>query len=35
VTSAIYIDVLREAQRDAVDRFGYLFGPDNETGATL
>lgn len=28
VTSAIYVDVLREVQRDAVDRLGHLFGPD-------
>jgi integrase len=31
VTSAIYVDVLREVQRDAVDRLGHLFGPDDET----
>ncbi len=31
VTSAIYADVLREVQRDAVDRLGHLFGPDDET----
>lgn len=30
VTSAIYVDVLREVQRDAVDRLGHLFGPDDE-----
>ncbi|MGH3775250.1 MAG: hypothetical protein ACRDRR_05850 [Pseudonocardiaceae bacterium] len=34
VTSAIYVDVLREVQRDAIDRLGHLFGPDDETGAT-
>ncbi|MGH3825006.1 MAG: hypothetical protein ACRDRA_19540 [Pseudonocardiaceae bacterium] len=28
VTSAIYVDVLREVQRDAVDRLGHLFGSD-------
>jgi integrase len=27
VTSAIYVDVLREVQRDAVDRLGHLFDP--------
>ncbi|MGH3906400.1 MAG: tyrosine-type recombinase/integrase [Pseudonocardiaceae bacterium] len=32
VTSAIYVDVLREVQRDAVDRLGHLFGPDDEAG---
>jgi hypothetical protein len=26
VTSAIYVDVLREVQREAVDRLGHLFG---------
>jgi integrase len=31
VTSAIYVDVLREVQRDAVDRLSHLFGPDNGT----
>ena len=31
VTSAIYVDVLREVQRDAVDRLGHLFGPDDES----
>lgn len=31
VTSAIYFDVLREVQRDAVDRLGHLFGSDDET----
>ncbi len=31
VTSAIYVDVLREVQRDAVDRLGHLFGLDDET----
>ncbi|MBA2472744.1 MAG: site-specific integrase [Pseudonocardiales bacterium] len=31
VTSAIYVDVLREVQRDAVDRLGHLFGPDAES----
>jgi integrase len=31
VTSAIYIDVLREVQRDAVDRLGHLFGSGNDT----
>ena len=31
VTSAIYVDVLREVQRDAVDRLGHLFEPDDET----
>ena len=31
VTSAIYVDVLREVQRDAVDRLGHLFGPDDQT----
>ena len=31
VTSAIYVDVLREVQRDAVDRLGHLFGADDET----
>ncbi|HEX8759261.1 MAG TPA: hypothetical protein VF734_04630 [Pseudonocardiaceae bacterium] len=30
-TSAIYVDVLREVQRDAVDRLGHLFEPDDET----
>lgn len=30
VTSAIYVDVLREVQRDAVDRLGHLFGPNDE-----
>lgn len=30
VTSAIYVDVIREVQRDAVDRLGHLFGPDDE-----
>lgn len=31
VTSAIYVDVLREVQRDAVDRLSHPFGPDNRT----
>jgi integrase len=31
VTSAIYVDVLREVQRDAVDRLSHLFNPDNKT----
>ncbi|MGB9279683.1 MAG: tyrosine-type recombinase/integrase [Pseudonocardiaceae bacterium] len=31
VTSAIYVDVLREVQRDAVDRLGHLFGADDES----
>jgi integrase len=31
VTSAIYVDVLQEVQRDAVDRLGHLFGPDDES----
>jgi hypothetical protein len=31
VTSAIYVDVLREVQRDAVDRLGHLFGRDDQT----
>ncbi|HEX8935896.1 MAG TPA: tyrosine-type recombinase/integrase [Pseudonocardiaceae bacterium] len=31
VTSAIYVDVLREIQRDAIDRLGHPFGPDDET----
>ncbi|MGH3514252.1 MAG: tyrosine-type recombinase/integrase [Mycobacterium sp.] len=31
VTSAIYVDVLREVQRDAVDRLGHLFGPNDQT----
>lgn len=31
VTSAIYVDVLREVQRDAVDRLGHLFGPYDES----
>jgi site-specific recombinase XerD len=31
VTSAIYVDVLREAQRDAVDRLSHLFGSDSGT----
>jgi integrase len=31
VTSAIYVDVLREVQRDAVDRLSHLFDPDNGT----
>ena len=31
VTSAIYVDVLRKVQRDAVDCLGHLFGPDGET----
>jgi hypothetical protein len=31
VTSAIYVDVLREVQCDAVDRLGNLFGPDDES----
>ncbi len=31
VTRAIYIDVLREVQRDAVDRLGHLFGSGDET----
>jgi hypothetical protein len=35
VTSAIYVDVLREMQRDAVDRLGHLFGPDDETDTWL
>jgi hypothetical protein len=30
----IYVDVLREVQRDAVDRLGHLFGPADETEAT-
>jgi integrase len=30
VTSAIYVDVLREVQRDAVDRLGHLFGSDHD-----
>jgi hypothetical protein len=30
VTSAIYVDVLREVQRDAVDRLSHLFGPADE-----
>jgi len=30
VTNAIYVDVLREVQRDAVDRLSHLFGPDDE-----
>ncbi|MGH3976751.1 MAG: hypothetical protein ACRDS9_26060 [Pseudonocardiaceae bacterium] len=29
VTSTIYVDVLREVQRDAVDRITRLFGPDD------
>jgi integrase len=33
VTSAIYVDVLREVQRDAVDRLGHLFGPDDKSDA--
>jgi integrase len=32
VTSAIYVDVLREVQHDAVDRISHLFGPDGEVG---
>jgi hypothetical protein len=32
VTSAIYVDVLREVQRGAVDRLSHLFGPDGEVG---
>ncbi|MCU1609198.1 MAG: site-specific integrase [Pseudonocardiales bacterium] len=28
---AIYVDVLRKAQRDAVDRLGHLFGPYDES----
>ena len=31
VTSAIYVDVLREVQRDAVDRLSHLFGSDSRT----
>ncbi|MCA1696908.1 MAG: tyrosine-type recombinase/integrase [Actinobacteria bacterium] len=31
VTSAIYVDVIREVQRDAVDRLGHLFGPDDQS----
>jgi hypothetical protein len=31
VTSAIYVDVLREVQRDAVDRLGHLFGAGGDT----
>ena len=31
VATAIYVDVLREVQRDAVDRLGHLFAPDDET----
>lgn len=31
VTSAIYVDVLRKVQRDAVDRLSHLFGSDNRT----
>lgn len=30
VTSAIYVDVLWEVQRDVVDRLGHLFGSDDE-----
>jgi len=33
VTSAIYVDVLREVQRDAVNRLDHLLGPDDETAA--
>jgi integrase len=32
VTSAIYVDVLREVQRDAADRLSHLFGLDDEAG---
>lgn len=32
VTSSIYVDVLREVQRDAVDRLGHLFGADDDEG---
>lgn len=32
LTSAIYVDVLREVQRDTVDRLDHLFGPNNEAG---
>jgi site-specific recombinase XerD len=31
VTSAIYVDVLREVQHDAVDCLSHLFGSDDET----
>ncbi|MBV8996294.1 MAG: hypothetical protein JO287_21910 [Pseudonocardiales bacterium] len=31
VTIAIYVDVLREVQRDAVDRLSHLFGSGNRT----
>ncbi len=31
VTSAIYVDVLREVQREAVDRLGHLFGSGDDT----
>lgn len=31
VTSTIYVDVLREVQRDAVDRLGHLFGLGDDT----
>jgi hypothetical protein len=32
VTSVIYVDVLREVQRDAVDHLGHLFGLDDKAG---
>jgi site-specific recombinase XerD len=32
VTSVIYVDVVREVQRDAVDRLSHLFGPDGKVG---
>jgi hypothetical protein len=31
VTSSIYVDVLREVQRDAVDRLRHLFGLGDDT----
>jgi integrase len=35
VTSAIYVNVLRGVQRDAVDRLGHLFGSDDDASTAL